>query len=276
MNVVWALLIIAAATAFAVGALLLVRRRAPDGGFFANGDRAAGFFGVLSTAFAILIGFVVFLAFESFDASRSGAETEAIIVAQQFETAQLLPAAARPNLDHAIACYARAVVGIEWPQMENGTQGDAINPWGIALFRALQAVNPTTAAQQAAYSKWLDQTSDREQARNSRIHGAQGVIPTALWIVLVFMAVVLFVFMLFFADSGERAVTQAVQIGAVAAVVVATLFVVRFLNSPFHPGLSGLRPVAMERTLRILDQERKIVGDTASLPCDATGRRAAA
>jgi hypothetical protein len=272
MNVVWALLIIAAATTFAIGALLLVRRHAPDGGFFADGDRAAGFFGVLSTAFAILIGFVVFLAFESFDASRSGAETEAIIVAQQFETAQLLPAAARPHLDHAIVCYARAVVGIEWPQMENGTQGDAINPWGIALFRALQPVNPTTSAQQAAYSKWLDQTSDREQARNSRIHGAQGVIPTALWIVLVFMAVVLFVFMLFFADSGEGAVTQAVQIGAVAAVVVATLFVVRFLNSPFHTGVSGLRPVAMERTLRILDQERKLVGDTAPLPCDAVGK----
>ena len=275
MNVVWALLIIAAATAFAVVSLLLVRRRAPEGGFFADGDRAAGFFGVLSTAFAILVGFVVFLAFESFDASRSGAETEAIIVTQQFETAQLFPVAARPNLDHAIVCYARAVVGIEWPQMENGTQGDAINPWGIALFRALQPVNPTTAAQQAAYSKWLDQTSDRQQARNSRIHGAQGVIPTALWVVLVFMAVVLFVFMLFFADSGERAVSQAIQIGAVAAVIVATLFVVRFLNSPFNNGVSGLKPVAMERTLRILDLERKIVGDTAPLPCDATGRATA-
>ena len=41
--------------------LLLVRRRAPDGGYFADGDRAAGFFGVLSTSIAILIGFVVFL-----------------------------------------------------------------------------------------------------------------------------------------------------------------------------------------------------------------------
>ena len=275
MNVVWALLITAAATAFAIGAFLLVRRRAPEGGFFADGDRSAGFFGVLSAAFAILVGFVVFLAFESFDASRSGAETEALVVAQQFETAQLLPIAARPSLDHAIVCYARAVVGIEWPQMENGT-GDLINPWSVALFRALQPVNPKTTAQQAAYSKWLDQTSDRQQARNSRIHGAQGVIPSALWIVLVFMALVLFVFMLFFADSGERAASQAVQIGAVAAVIVATLFVVRFLNSPFHAGVSGLRPVAMERTLRILDQERKIVGDSGTLPCDARGRSAAA
>ena len=47
---------------------------------FEDGDRAAGVFGVLATGFAVLLGFVVFLAFESFDTSRSGAETEAQIV----------------------------------------------------------------------------------------------------------------------------------------------------------------------------------------------------
>jgi hypothetical protein len=275
MNVVWALLITAAVTALAIGTFLFVRRWAPEGGFFADGDRAAGFFGVLSTAFAILVGFVVFLAFESFDASRSGAETEAIVLAQQFETAQFLPAAARRNLDVALVCYGRAVAGLEWSQMEHGAAADEVNPWGIALFRALKAVNPKTPAEQAAYGKWLDQTSDRQQARSARIHGAQGVIPSALWAVLVLMAVILFVFMLFMADSSERAISQAVQIGSVAAVIVATLFVVRFLNSPFHTGFSGLRPVAMERTLRILDQERKIVGQTGPLPCDQSGRPAA-
>ena len=57
-----------------------------------DGDRAAGVFGVLATGFAVLLGFVVFLAFQSFDTSRSGAVAEAQIVVQQFETAQLMPA----------------------------------------------------------------------------------------------------------------------------------------------------------------------------------------
>ena len=72
--------------------MLLVRRRAPDGSYFNDGDRAAGVFGVLATGFAVLLGFVVFLAFTSYDAARAGAEDEALIVAQQVETAQLLPA----------------------------------------------------------------------------------------------------------------------------------------------------------------------------------------
>jgi hypothetical protein len=89
MNIFVAVLVIVAVTAVAVAAMLVVRRNAPDGSYFHDGDRAAGVFGVLATGFAVLLGFVVFLAFTSYDAARSGAEQEAVIVAQQVETAQL-------------------------------------------------------------------------------------------------------------------------------------------------------------------------------------------
>jgi hypothetical protein len=45
-----------------------------------DGDRAAGVFGVLATGFAVLLGFIVFLSFTSYDQSRTGAETEARMV----------------------------------------------------------------------------------------------------------------------------------------------------------------------------------------------------
>ena len=44
----------------------------------ADGDRAAGVFGVLATGYALLLGFVVFLAFTKYDESRAGAEAEAL------------------------------------------------------------------------------------------------------------------------------------------------------------------------------------------------------
>src|SRR4029078_8791248 len=97
--------------------MLWVRRKAPDGSYFHDGDRAAGVFGVLATGFAVLIGFVVFLAFESFDTSRSGAEAEAELVVQQVEPAQFLPVAARKRLSGDLVCYARNVVYEEWPAM---------------------------------------------------------------------------------------------------------------------------------------------------------------
>src|SRR5512132_1241442 len=83
LNVVWAIIITFGAAALAVTAMLLVRLRAPEGGYFEDGDRAAGVFGVLATGFSVLLGFIIFLAFESFDQSRSGAEQEALVLVQQ-------------------------------------------------------------------------------------------------------------------------------------------------------------------------------------------------
>jgi hypothetical protein len=271
VSVPLAIVLIVVATAVAIAALLLVRRRAPDGSYFHDGDRAAGVFGVLATSLAVLIGFVVFLAFESYDQSRNGAETEALVVAQQFETAQFLPETIRLGLSGELVCYARYVVEQEWPQMEADEGGDSINPWTVAMFRTLKRAEPASASEQAAYDKWLDRTGEREVARQDRIHGAEGVIPSALWVVLIVSAVLIFVFMLFFADSGERALVQAVQIGSVVAVISASLALVGFLDDPFRADAAGLEPTAMERTLVLLEEERAVVGDTSPPPCDDRG-----
>ena len=271
MNLLWAALIIAAAPALAVTAMLVVRRGAPEGSRFTDGDRASGVFGVLATGFSVLLGFVVFLAFESYDQSRTGAESEALVLAQQVSTAQFFPREAAVELTGELVCYGRSVLHAEWPRAEAGSKADDVNPWGVALFRTLQTVKPQTPSQEAAYGKWLDQTSDREEARIDRLHGAVGVIPTPLWIVLVFISIVIFVYMLFFADSAEGAVTQAVLMGSIAAVVVSMLLLISFLDSPFHEGVGGVRPVAMERTLAIMDEQLRIVNRRAELPCDAQG-----
>ena len=271
MNLVWATVIVVTCTAAAIAVMLLVRRSAPDGSYFHDGDRASGVFGVLATGFSVLLGLIVVLAFTSFDASRAGAETEALILAQQFETSQFMPPRVRAELAGELLCYGRSVVHQEWPRMERGTQGDTINPWGVALLRTLRTVEPRTASEQTAYDKWLDQRGDREAARNARIHGAVGVIPTPLWIVLFVIAALIFGFMLFFADSGEPARVQATLMGSVVAAITSILLVIAFLDHPFGPDVGGLRPVAMQRALRVLDEERTALGQNTRVPCDARG-----
>jgi hypothetical protein len=271
VNLVIGALIIIAVTAVAVAVMLLVRRGAPEGSYFADGDRASGIFGVLATGFSILLGFVVFLAFTSYDTARSGAETEALLVGQQLETAQFFQPATAAELTTALVCYARSVAGVQWERMEDGTIGESLNPWGVELYRIVRAVEPATPVEQSAYDRWLDQTMAREQARQDRIHGAVGVIPATLWVVLFFTAALIFVYVLFFADSGERAVVQGVLMGTVVAVIAAMFLLLYVLDHPFHKGVGGLRPVAMERTLRIMDEERAVVGIPEVTRCDAAG-----
>ncbi len=271
MSLLLGIAVIVVADAIAIAALLFVRRGAPEGSYFSDGDRASGVFGVLATGFAIFAGFVIFLAFTTYDETRSGAEAEALAVIQQYETAQFLPVPIKDEVTGQLECYGRHVVHQEWPQMQSGAAGDTINPWALALFRSLKAAQPKAATEQSAYDKWLDQTSVREEARLDRIHGAAGIIPTSIWIVLFLTGSVVFVYMLFFADSAEMARSQAMLIGSATTVIVATLLAIIALDSPYRSGVSSIEPVAMERSLILLREARTALSDDAPLPCDELG-----
>ena len=138
------------------------------------------------------------------------------------------------------------------------------------MFRTIRTVEPKSASEQTAYAKWLDQRSDREAGRATIASMGRGVIPTPLWIVLFISAGVIFAFMFLFADSGERAFVQAMLMGGVVVVISSTLLLLWFLDNPFHGGVGGLRPVAMERTLSLIQEESALVGGV-SPPCDRLG-----
>lgn len=271
MNIFAGLLIIAAVTAVAVAAMLVVRRRAPEGSYFTDGDRASGVFGVMATGFSLLLGFIIFLAFSSYDSSRAGATSEATVVAQQIETAQFFEDDTRETLTGELICYGRSVAGIEWDRAETGTLGTTVNPWAAAMYRTILDVTPNSDTEQSAYDRWMDQTGAREEARNERVHGVGGVVPVPLWVVLYLIAGVIFAYMLFFADSGEGALTQAMLMGGVSVVITSLFLLLMFLDSPFTEGVGGLRPVAMERTLHLADEQLDIAGLDITLPCGADG-----
>ena len=267
-----AVLIIVAAVGITVSAMLLVRRRAPDGSYLSDGDRASGVFGMLSTGFALLLGFVVFLAFTRYDDARTGAETEALTVVELFQAAQLFPDAAKGRLSGELTCYGRSVVDLEWPAMESGAEFVSINPWILALFETLQTVEPQSNSEQSAFDEWLGLRETLDEARRDRLHSAEGIVPPPIWIVLFLLAGILLVFMLFFADSGERAVVQGFLMGSVTVVVVATLLTLGVLNRPYSPDFGGIRPVAMQRALVTLENARDALELSDPIPCDASGR----
>jgi hypothetical protein len=271
VNLVFGLLIVVVITSITVGVMLVVRRRAPEGGYFSDGDRAAGVFGVLATGFSVLLGFIIFLAFSSYDASRAGAETEATIVAQQVQTAQFLPAEAASELTGELDCYARSVAGVEWDAVNAGTLGNAVNPWGVRMFETARTIDPKSATEQSAYDRWMEQTADREQARLARVHAVEGIIPLPVWLALFAICAVIFLYVLRFADPVERASSQAMLMGSVTAVITLLMLLLVFFNSPHGNGVGRLQPTAMERTINLIETQFAGVAVAGTPPCDDRG-----
>jgi len=47
------------------------------------------------------------------------------------------------------------------------------------------------------------------------------------------------------------------------------------LDHPFDPGMGGLDPVAMERTLQVMEDALDAVGTDVPVPCSADGTKTA-
>lgn len=264
MSVWLALLVIVAAALVAATSILVVRRWAPPGGYFSDSDRAAGVFGVLGTAFAVLSAFVILLALEGYGSAKETAGKEAVAVTQLHRTAALLPEPARSTLTGDLVCYARSVVEDEWRIMGSGGESTRVQHWLDAMNAAIAASPPRTAAQTVAVEQWFDRDSERREGRRGRLAEAESFVPPVLWLVLILGSLVVIGYMVLFADPSERAPIQAAMIATVTTLVVSGLLVVALLDSPYGTDAGSVRPTELERTLRL-------IGTDAPAPCDARG-----
>ncbi len=245
MNLPLTVVIVLVAVAISVGAFLLIRRFSPGGGFFNDGDRAAGVFGVLATGFSVLLGFVVFLAFTTYDTARSGAQSEASDVIQQYETAQLMPqagiGAALGRADLLRAGRRRTTSG-----RSSSRAAGRCEPWGIALFQTLHEGRPEDRGRSRLPTRSgsiRPRIASRPGSTASR--PGNGVIPGPLWLILFVTGALVALYAFLFADPDEHWLPQAVIAGTIAAMLAISLLVIQFLNNPYSPGTGSLKPTEM-------------------------------
>jgi hypothetical protein len=264
-------LIIAGAVAVAVMVMLIVRRYAPVGGFFTDIDRSVGVFGVLGTSFAVLLAFVIFLAFESYGTAKQNAGTEAVSVTGLFGTARLFPRPARDRLRGALICYGRSVVTDEWRTMRDGHESPLVDGWAADLDAIAARLDLTGEKQAAGFASWLEQSAARRDSRRGRLAEAAPFVPSPIWMMLLLGAAIVVGYTYLYADRGESFALQAAMIGTVTAVVVAGLLIVRFLDRPYENRSGSITPVAMIRTLRLIDLAQQQQRLRIAVPCDERG-----
>jgi hypothetical protein len=259
--------IVAVAATVAVGLMYTVRRRSSVDHFFIEVERGAGIFAFLGTAFAVLLAFVVLEAFASFNDAKTGGEEEAITVVQISRTAEFFPAAQREPLEGALICYGRAVIHDEWPAMKEGDRSPVVQDWVNSLGDGLHSLQPETKSQEAAFLQLLDQEDQRSEARRARLSEANRALPAPVWFILILGALVTVGFALFFADRREHFIVQGSLIATIAALVVAGLMLIWFLDHPYENRSGSIKPDEMERQLVIVEGEQQSV----TPPCDEQG-----
>jgi len=257
-------IIVVVAVALAITAKLLVRRRAPVGGWFTDSSRSAGTLSVIGTMFAVMLAFVILFSLQSYQRAREGASIEAVAVTELDAVAGVFGPPTSDSLRGGLVCYGRAVVYDEWPAMQDGHPSALVESWVDTLHDDFTAAAPHDARQEAAYAQWFDEVAERRDGRRERLAEATPFLPVPLWLALGIGATLTLGYMVAQADRREGPVIQALPIGFVAALVTAGLLLVVFLDNPYTGGNGSIKPTEMSRTLTGIDRG-------VEAPCDERG-----
>jgi hypothetical protein len=262
---IWiAAVILVLVVAAAITIKLLVRRRAPVGGWFTDSPRSAGTLSVIGTMFAVVLAFVIFLALQSYQRARQASSEEAIAVIELHSVAAVFDQPTRDHLQGGLVCYGRAVTEDEWPAMSEGRSSERVESWIDRLHGEFRVAEPHGARQEAAYAQWFDEQAQRREGRRERLAEATPLVPLALWFVLGIGASLTIAYMCAQADRREGILVQSIPIGFVAAMVTAGMLVVAFLDHPYASQSGGIAPTEMRHTLTQIDHG-------SAVPCDERG-----
>lgn len=234
------------ATGIGIGGLALVRRRFPADRLQAQNETAGVLIAIVGGLYGVLLAFIVAIAWQQFGDASGVADREAVLTVSLYRDASRFPAQTA-ELRGNLARYAGMVIDREWPDMarqrgDARAVDDALNELDGSLVR----VDLRTPQETALYQEYVSRVTDLEQARQARLSAATSKLPSPMWWVLVLGGVITVGFTYFFGLPSWR--SHAAMVGAIAATIGLTLFLIASLDLPFTGSLA-VGPDAMRHAV---------------------------
>lgn len=242
MNI-WALLPEVAAVVVvaiaAAGVHRLVQRRIDVSRFGRNNEVAGFLFSVVGVIYAVVLGFVVVVVWEKYDAAVDNTEIEVSAVADLYRSVDAFPPPLRDHIRRMTHEYLDIVKDEEWPAMAQGKKPIAAAPVMERIAYAVNTYDAKTNAEQDAHQSAMTQVQRLIDARRTRLHQNEPSVPPILWFALIAGGIATIGFAFLFGVENQGA--QLLMTATLAA-VVAILFVVIFeFDFPFG-GSVGVSP----------------------------------
>ena len=199
---------------------------------------------VVGTLYAVILGFVVVVAWQSFTTASDVCGSETNALAYVYRLARGLPQPAHDTIRHDIVRYAQSVLTVEWPRMVAGGKSDRATG-DLARQIAKEVVNfqPATPSATNLQAAMLSALGEFLNDRRTRLTYLDSRIPQILWGVLIFGALVLLG--ITFLIGLQNRTVQLVMTGALSAMIALSLVTIFELDSPLE-GATHIMPVAWQ------------------------------
>ncbi len=231
-TLVAAVLFTGAWAAVAVVGFRIALRYRPQDRQEAHNDTYGVYFSMVGLLYAILLAFVVVVAWEQFNSAEESTHTEVTRLSNLFRDAEPLPSADKERIQQALAVYVQNVIDREYDAMADGqsdgpTTAAYANIWNGFYDTKVEGDGPAATF----YDSAVGRLNELGEARRLRILSSQSTIPLPLWVLLIGggLFTIAWLFPFYMADTR----VQTVAIGTVGAFTGFVLFLVYALQHPF-------------------------------------------
>jgi hypothetical protein len=228
---IWVLiLLLLLFTALAMAGPLLIRRRVALEKLRTNNEVAGFKFATIGVLYAVLLAFVVIIAWERYHDAEKALASEAGSAATVYGLSAALGEAPAAELRSRVSAYLRSILVDEWPAMAAGN-------WSPATTRALRRVyevvvhyHPVDLRDSNLQLELYRELDRLTEARRERLVMTEGTVPGVIWFVLLLGAALTIGFTFFFGT--QSVLTQSLITGVLAALIFSAIHVIIAIDRP--------------------------------------------
>lgn len=215
-----------------------------------RGSRLTDAIAFVGGAYGIVLGLLLVFAVQHFVDTRQVSREEAFTAAALFSAVEPFDAEPRDQVRRDLVCYVRALATDDWAaaRMTDPTGSENASAYGQLMQRGVQDLPLDTVSQENSHFYATEAVLRLVSDRQLRLLYANPEIPPIVWVVILVAAMV-FTGLMAFDLYGKRTLTR-VAIGATTVVLVVITTALIMLDKPFVGVGAALEPVALEGTLR--------------------------
>lgn len=202
---------------------------------------------ILGTTYAVILGFMLYAVWASFEEAELNVDLEANAVVDIYRLADALPEPQRTQLQTLARSYVDAVINQDWPQMARSEVPEKSTAINEEMWRAVLSVKSALPVETNAQEHAMSALDAIGQHRLRRILQSTTQLPNVLWCVLLVGGVLTIVSASTFGTESVK--LQTLQVFCLSLLVSLSLVAISDIHRPFH-GLVHVSDYAFRRALQ--------------------------
>jgi hypothetical protein len=225
------ILIVGGTVLLSISGLLVVRRIVPIHRLKAHNDVAGFMFATLGVIYAVMLAFMVIVAWQNFDNSGKTIEKEANYLADLYRDSIAFSPSFQTELHKALDAYITSIIKDEWPLLAKGERSLKTQKLSGNIYKLYATYSPRNDIERIFLAESVRKRNEAGELRRMRILDAGSGINPVLWTVLIVGGLITIVFTFFFGT--ENFLAQAIMTALLATMVSMILCTIMLFDYPF-------------------------------------------